>query len=60
MADLIKLTKLAELRDSSDKAIDAEVDRLVKDGVNYGEIAKILVVSSQAVRQRQLRRQHDR
>jgi predicted ArsR family transcriptional regulator len=56
LTGLVKLAKLAELKETAGKAMDAEIDRLVRSGVSYGEIAAILGVSRQAVRQGHLRR----
>jgi len=55
MADLDRLTRLVVLRDDAQAALDAEVDRLIRAGVNYGIIANATGVSRQAVRQRHLR-----
>ena len=52
---LDRLTHLAVLRDDTAAAIDAEIDRLHRLGVNYGKMATALGVSRQAVRQRHVR-----
>ena len=51
------LQQLAELRRTTEIAIDEEIDRLLSIGVRWPVIAAALGVSRQAARQRWLRRQ---